>query len=179
MSDEPKPRSGRRYAGRGVGELRTARTGAAVQLPSPDEATLLPDPAAAHDALIARFTVAHRRPLRQGFPVLSGRDIKMFANFITCALRNDLPTIDAYDAAVIWEKWRQSIGELRALLREVRDDDADLDAAQYVAIALDHRSWDVRTSLATAMVRPGEVADRYCPWKADFFTADRLHPEAS
>ena len=168
----------RPYAGRGIGELRTPRSDTSVRLPAPNEATLLPDPSAAHDALIARFAVASGSPLRQGFPVMSGRDIKGFANFITCALRNDLPSVDAYDAAVIWEKWRQTIAHLRDLLRNVRDDQDDNDA-QYVVNALDHRSWDIRTSLATALRHPGDVADRYCPWKADFFTADRLNPGAS
>jgi hypothetical protein len=175
VSNANQPRG--HYAGQGVSELRTGP--ARVPLPGPDKATLLPNPSAAHDALIARFTAAGKQPLRQGFPVMSGRDIKAFSNFITHALRNDLPTIDAYDAAVIWEKWRLAVAELRDLLRDVRDDTDDGESTQYIAVALDHRSWDIRTSLATALSTPGEVADRYCPWKADFFTPDRLHPEAS
>lgn len=174
MSDTNPSRT--RYAGRGIRELRTGRTGV-VTLPGPDEATLLPNPSAAHDALIARFAVGSKQPLRQGFPLMSARDIKAFSNFMTYALRNDLPTIDAYDAAVIWEKWRQAVADIRDLLRDIRDE-ADEESTQYVAVALDHRSWDVRSSLTTALAKPGEVADQYCPWKADFFTYERLHPAA-
>jgi len=36
----------------------------------------------------------------------------LIGNFTSAALRNDLPSIDARDAAVIWEKWRRAVADL-------------------------------------------------------------------
>ena len=96
-------------------------------------------------------------------------------NFTSAALRNDLPSIDARDAAVIWEKWRQAVADLKELMRNV-----EIDAqALIVGVILDHRTWDIGSSLATALHRPGEVFDRYCPWRSDWATFERMHPEAA
>jgi len=168
----------RRYAGRGVAELPTKRTGAPVVLLSDREATLLPDPLRAHEAMRARFIKANGTvpgsPANRPEPRLTIRDIKLIANHLTFALRNDLPTIDASDAAVIWEKWRQAVNDVRALMKNVDDDHQAL----VVASILEHRLWDVHESLATALATPGEVFRHYCPWRADWATYERLHPEA-
>lgn len=169
----------RRYAGRGINALTGSRTGAAVRLPGANDATILPDPRAAYEQLSRRFLDANGatansspRDLR---PRLAGRDVVAIANHLTFALRNDLPSIDARDAAVLWEKWRIAVVDLRDLLRNVPLEDD----APYAAIILDHRASDVHDSLATALARPGEVFERYCPWRSQWATPARINPEAA
>lgn len=177
MSDGETPR--RRYAGRGVGALPTGRTRAAVRLPGADAATLLPNPPRAFENVRDQFVAANGRlpgsvPERDQ-PALTIRDVNAIGNFTSAALRNDLPSIDARDAAVIWDKWRQAVADLKELMRNV-----EIDAqALIVGVILDHRTWDISYSLATALARPGEVFDRYCPWRSDWATFARLHPEAT
>jgi hypothetical protein len=89
-------------------------------------------------------------------------------------LRNDLPALDRYDAAVIWEKWREAVAAIRDRLR-VADRERH---ATRGSDELLQRTWVIRGDLAVALVTPGQVADRYCPWKADFFTQERLYPES-
>jgi hypothetical protein len=174
--------SRRKYAGRGITELRTGATRSAVVLPSVDEAALLPNPVAALEALRMRFReVNGPKDDPHAFPNMSVRDARAFANVITSALRNDLPTIDVRDAAVIWEKWRQTVVAVRDRLRSVRDDTSIEQGSVSVlnaCIILNLRSMDIRDSLVDAIEHPGEVASRYCPWAADFFTQQRLYPES-
>ena len=169
--------AGRRYAGRGIGELRTARTLAAVEFPGPEEATLLPDPFARYIDTLTEFVRAngalHGSTTEHPRPRLTARDVKVTANFVTLALRNDLLRIDPYDAAVIWEKWRQAVVDLRELLRNVGDDDQAL----IVGTVLDGRFYVIVQDLALALAEPRKVADRYCPWQAEFFTDARVYPE--
>ena len=82
-------------------------------------------------------------------------------------------TPDRRDTATIWDKWRKAVGriseEVVALLAsdkygEIYQFGADLDALEH--------------DVVTAFKTPGEVARYYCPWAADFFTFERLHPEA-
>ena len=168
---------GRRYAGRGIGELRAARTLAAVELPGPDEATLLPDPMTRFEDTLGEFVRANGAldgsTAKYPRPRLTARDVKVTANFVTLALRNDLSRIDPYDAAVIWEKWRQAVADLRDLLRQVDDDDQAL----IVGTVLGHRFFAIADDLALAQMEPRKVADRYCPWRDEFFTDARVYPE--
>ena len=169
--------AGRRYAGRGIGELRTARTLAVVEFSGPEEATLLPDPFAQYIDTLWEFVRAtgalHGSTTEHPRPRLTARDVKVTANFVTLALRNDLPHIDPYDAAGIWEKWRQAVVDLRELLRNVGDDDQAL----IVGTVLDGRFYVIVQDLALALAEPRKVADRYCPWQAEFFSDDRVYPE--
>lgn len=169
---------GRQYAGRGIGELRRARGRDTVDLPNQDEATLLPKPLEAQQQIYDLFVAVNgnlsgSHPGRPR-PPLTGRDVKLISNFVTCALRNDLPHANVYDAAVIWEKWRQTVTRFRDLLKEFPEDHQALNV-QYV---LDYHWTDVCDCLSLSMSDPGMVADRYCPWKADFFTQERLYPES-
>lgn len=168
----------RQYAGRGIGELRRSRGRDTVELPDQDEATLLPKPLEAQQQLFDQFVAVNgnlpgSHPGRPR-PPLTGRDVKLIANFVTCALRNDLPHIDVYDAAVIWEKWRKAVVSFRDALKEFPEEHQALNV-QYV---LDYHFGDVCDCLALALIERGQVADRYCPWKADFFTQERLYPES-
>ncbi len=176
--DTPTPRQP--YSGKKIADLRGPRS--RVTLPSPDAVTLLPDPRAAHAALLDRFRAANGpASAPNAFPNMSARDVRAFANLITFALRNDLPSIDDHDAAVIWDKWRQAVDEVREHLRRVRDDDLTNDSSPDVwnaCIALDHRGWDIRESLVVSLANPGEVFRHYCPWRADWATYDRIYPRA-
>jgi hypothetical protein len=179
VSPASKPR--KRYEGGGIGELRGPRS--RVALPSADEATLLPDPRAAHAALLDAFRTANGpKGTHNTFPNMSARDARAFANVITFALRNDLDSMDVYDAAVLWDKWRQAVDDVRKHLRPVRDDTHTNEASSDVwnaCIELQHRGWDLIESMATSLRSPGEVFSRYCPWRADWATHDRLYPGAA
>ncbi len=170
--------SARRYQGRGIGELKTVGPRTAVRLPGADAATLLPHPHRVHTSVLKEFFAINgpapdTRP--QDFePALRPRDITVIANFVTLALRNDLPGLDRYDAAVIWEKWRQSVAAIRERLR-VADRERHAPRASDELLT---RTWVVREDLVASIATPGQVSQRYCPWKADFFTYERLHPEA-
>lgn len=169
--------TGRKYAGRGIGTLPTGRRRGPVQLPGADTATLLPDPVAAYERVREQFVAANGRlpgsDATRNRPALTIRDVNVIGNFTTFAIRNDLPSIDVRDAAVIWEKWRKAVADLKDLMRNV-----EMDAqALIVGVVLEHRTWDIANSLATALTHPGEVFERYCPWRADWATQARLHPE--
>jgi hypothetical protein len=171
-------RGARQYAGLGIDNLGRSRGLEPVELPSQDEATLYPNPHDVQQAIYERFvavtgTMAGSHP-GKAHPRLTIRNAKQLANFITVALRNDLPRLNVYDAAVIWEKWRDTVATLRQLIRGVPDEHQALNTQS----VLDHRWTDISYCLVDALARPGEVADRYCPWKADFFTQERLYPES-
>ena len=171
--------SPRPYAGRGVPALSVPGRSVAVTLPGQLDATLLPDPRAAvaslrQQFLTARGAVDSKVPPGHERPRLTIADVKVIANFVTFALRNDLPTIDPHDAAVIWEKWRTAVVDLRELMRNVESDAQALIAGT----VLDHRTWDIEASLTTALAHPREVFEHYCPWRSDWATFERLHPEA-
>lgn len=178
MTTDTKPRMP--YAGKRIGDLRGPRS--RVALPSPDEATLLPDPRAAHAELLDRFRAVNGpKDAPTAFPNMSARDARAFANVMTYALRNDLPAIDDHDAAVIWEKWRQAIDDVRDHLKPVRDDDLTNDQSHDVwnaCITLDHRGWDVRESLVVSLLIPGDVFRHYCPWRSEWATYERIYPRA-
>jgi len=138
-----------------------------------DNATLLPDPAEAMWQLRRAFELRGRHPAEPDLPNFQVRDVVALANFITMALRHDLPTSDRKDTAVIWDKWRTFI----------------LRTKPFVLGAVGTRPFpepfDVHHTLRTleddlriAMRTPGEVARHYCPWAADFFNEERLYPEA-
>jgi hypothetical protein len=178
-SDDKKPL--RRYAGKHIGDLRGPRS--PVRLPSLDDATLLPDPRAAYNELLDRFRAVNGpKDAPTAFPNMSGRDVRAFANVITFALRNDLPSLDDHDAAVIWDKWRQVIDDVRDHLKRVRDDSLTNEHSADVwnaCIVLDHRGWDLRESLVVSLANPGEVFRHYCPWRSEWATYERIYPRAS
>lgn len=177
---DEKPR--RPYAGTRIGELRGPHS--QIVLPSPDEATLLPDPRAAYEELLDRFRIVNGPTTNRDqppteFPNMSARDVRAFANVITFALRNDLPHFDDHDAAVIWEKWRKIIDEVRDFLKPVRDHDLTNIQSHEVrnaCVVLDHRGWEIRESLVVSLVRPGDVFKDYCPWRQSWATWERIYP---
>lgn len=137
-------------------------------------ATLLPAPERAIRELIAR----HGLNPPTDFPgpgklweVPPDRIVDAI-NEVTAALRNDLPTPERRDAAVLWEVWRKAVLRVRDHLRALRPD--ELCFAGSVVYAMH----DLAARHAEALAHPGQVADRYCPWAADFFTLARLHPES-
>ena len=172
--------SPRAYAGRGLPVLPPARTQAATAVPVPGklDATLLPDPRATFAALRDKFIAARgvvnaSRPAAQQDARLTIADVRVIANFVSFALRNDLSTIDPHDAAVIWEKWRKAIGDMRDMMHNVENDAQAL----IVATVLGHRTWDIAECMATAQASPLEVFQNYCPWRADWATDVRIYPE--
>lgn len=178
MSTTEEATARRRYEGRGIGELKATGPKSTVRLPGPATATLLPDPRGVHAALLEPFfAINGPAPDTQPSdrePALRPRDITVIANFMTLALRNDLPGLDRHDAAVIWEKWRQGVALIRDRLRYADRERHARGASDELLV----RTWVVREDLLTSLATPGQVAERYCPWKADFFTHARLHPEA-
>ncbi len=172
--------SPRAYAGRGVPALSARLQSAkAVEVPGKLDATLLPDPRATLAALRDKFIAARgvvndSRPTAQQEVRLTIADVHVIANFVTFALRNDLSTIDAYDAAVIWEKWRKAVGDLRDMMRNVESDAQALIAGT----VLGQRTSHIADCMVTAQHQPREVFSTYCPWRADWATPARIHPEA-
>lgn len=79
-------------------------------------ATFLPDPIKAHAALLAPFRRARGPSHDRDFPALLVGDVAPIASFVTAALRRDLPTLDALDARVIWQRWRQAVAVMRGVL---------------------------------------------------------------
>ncbi len=180
-SGEVRAGRGLPYAGTRVPTLRGPRS--RLDLPSPAEATLLPDPRMAHAELLDRFREVNG-PLDEPaeFPNLSARDARALTNLITFALRNDLSSIDPHDAAVIWEKWRQAVDNVREHLGHVRDDNVtnkDSSAVFDAQMVLQHRGWDVLESIVTSLRSPGDVFAHYCPWRADWATYERIYPRAA
>ena len=138
-----------------------------------DAATLLPDPVAAMAALRGAFMVRGQFMGEPRIPAYLATDAIAIANQVTAALHHDLPTPDRRDTATIWDKWRKAVLRVRAHTQsevgtnpypDTRALDTDLETVEY--------------DLARAFKSPGEVARYYCPWAADFFTFERLHPEA-
>lgn len=141
------------------------------------EATLLPDPAAAVTALREAFLFRGTKDNDPTLPAFRVGDVVAVANYITAALHNNLPTPDRRDTATIWDKWRKAVLRIRKETQSLLASDryganngkiyelgADLDALEY--------------DLVTAFKSPSEISRYYCPWAADFFTYERLHPEA-
>lgn len=172
--------SRRTYAGRGVPTLPSDRsTTSDVAIPSQADATLLPLPFAViegrrADFLAARGATNPNAPADRQEPKLTLADVRRIANFITYALRNDLPLVDAHDAAVIWEQWRKAVVDLRDIMRQVQHDMQ----ASVLGSVLWIRAENTQASLTTALEEPRAVFSRYCPWRADWATYDRIHPEA-
>lgn len=164
--------SRRRYAGGGIPKLPAGA--GTIALPGPDAATLLPSPRESYTRLLQQLGLAGEGGAGARTAPVPGQ-LRRVANFITFAFRNDLPTIDPADAAVIWEKWRVSVRDLRDLLRGA---DERAPATPAAAVLIDHRLWAVSEDLATALVEPHAVFERYCPWRSAWATYARLHPEA-
>lgn len=170
--------SPRPYAGRGIGALPLAGK-PPVKLPDAAKATLLPTPAEAIRAVKAAFlslrgAVSAHDPQGHERPRYTVADVRAFANLVTLALRNDLPQIDPHDAAVLWEKWRKAIFDLRDLMRDVRNDEQAL----VIGAVLEHRVWDIESNLILALRTPRAVFEQYCPWRSEWATYARIHPEA-
>lgn len=89
-----------------------------------------------------------------------------FLNYLTLALRNDLPRLDAGDAAVIWKRWRDALLGFRAHRTEEGHGD------------IDHRSLTITRQLVYALRRPGSVFESFCPWRSLYFDQDALEPSA-
>lgn len=172
--------SRRTYAGRGVPKLPSDRREADVEIPNQADATLLPLPHAVIEGRRAEFITARgawnpTAPSEFQQPKLTGTDIRRIANFITYALRNDLPLVDAHDAAVVWEKWRKGVADLRDLMHQAQRDDQ----IAIVASVLWIRASDIERSLTRALEEPGELFRGYCPWRSDWATPARIYPEAA
>lgn len=136
-------------------------------------ATFLPDPKGALTMIQERFAPRGPTPGAPRFLAYQMRDAVVIANFVTTALRRDLPTPDRRDTVAIWDKWRRAVLRVRPHLVGVSP------TARYpdpygLVYALESVAYD----LDEALQKPGEVARRYCPWAADFFTPSRLYPEA-
>lgn len=157
--------------------MKASRGITASNLPGPNAATLLPDPMRTYESIREQYVAANgaidpnaKRPQ----PRLTLRDTKVIANHLTLALRNDLPGVDAHDAAVIWEKWRKAVVQLRDMMSGLADDD------QALAVGINLGQWSlmIHDDVAEAVREPGKVFARYCPWRADWATFQRIHPEA-
>jgi hypothetical protein len=172
--------SGRTYKGAGVPRLVPRHSSEPLERVELDlaTATLLPDPYARINELEARFMAVrgpHPAPMYSLLPAMRNVDGKILANYVTHALRADLPALDSGDAAVIWEQWRVAVQRLGASLRNRPDD-----TLMHIALGdLESRLYDVFAALKLAVASPGEVARAYCPWARAFFTQARLHPGAA
>ncbi len=140
---------------------------------APADATLLPDPERAVNELIRRHGLTP--PIDypgKAWEVPIDRVVDA-TNEMTAALRNDLPTPERRDAAVLWEVWRKAVLRVRDSIRGLAEDELFLAGSVVWAMR------DLAVRHGEALRRPGQVADRYCPWAADFFTLDRLYPESA
>ena len=119
------------------------------------------------------FEARGRHPAERDLPRFQVRDVIAVANFITMALRHDLPTPNRKDTAAIWDKWRRFVIRTRSHI------------AGAIATSPYPEPFDVHWTLRQveddlrqALRTPGEVGNHYCPWAADFFTTARLYPES-
>jgi len=169
-------RTQRGYAGRGVAKIAVT-SGNAIPMMPPEYATILPEPLRIHDEIRERYISVNgaidataKRPQ----PRLTVRDAKVIANNLTLALRNDLPSIDPHDAAVIWEQWRRSVAQLRDMMSGLDDDEQAL----AIGVNLDQWTRAIHGEMAEAVRRPGKVFARYCPWRDEWATDERIRPGA-
>ena len=139
--------------------------------PTAPTASLFPDPV---ERMHAIRTLHHLVPPPKAvrFEVEVG-DAIACANEVTAAIRATLPTPDRHDSAALWDAWRRIVLRLR---EEVRGDARDREptiSGWGLAFGLDR----ITDALVEVQARPGDFARGYCPWRADFFTLPRLHPE--
>ena len=186
-SNHPGDRPRARYLGRGVPTLRGPASGAAVALPSQDDATFRPEPLKTRRELFQRF-LAVRGPIHSQFPpsqqtpLLSIADVNAIANFTTFALRNDLLLlIDARDRAVIWETWRRAIVNLNRVIRGAPRADAKdpttRDTSVLISSMIENSTTMILLEYVDAVKEPGAAFGRFCPWRREWATDERLHPE--
>lgn len=138
-----------------------------------DGATLLPDPERAIEELIARYGL--NQPNGPGPRVAWEVPVPRVVdavNEVTAALRNDLPTPERRDSAVLWEVWRKAVLHVRDYIRALRPGEQMLTGSVLYAM------WGLGARHAEALRSPGQLADKYCPWAAEFFTNGRLYPES-
>ncbi|MEZ4404487.1 MAG: hypothetical protein R3B06_30990 [Kofleriaceae bacterium] len=160
LGTEPGPRNagdGARYAGHGVPTLEPWRAAARWLTFLPNPATLRPDPTATDGAITAALDQLEA----QGALEWTSPQINALVNWITEALRADLPTVDAGDAAVIWMQWA-------AAVREFRERRNGRTLKQRLTALL----WNV----FTALNRPTVLWSDFCPWRSAYFDRDRLEP---
>lgn len=152
------------WAGEGVASpARTRRR-------APQGATLLPDPERAVNELIRRHGLTPPIDYPGKAWEVPVDHVVDATNEVTAALRNDLPTPERRDAAVLWEVWRKAVLQVRDSIRGLAEDELFLAGSVVWAMR------DLAVRHAAALRHPGQVADRYCPWSADFFTLNRLYP---
>ncbi|MBK7192765.1 MAG: hypothetical protein IPH80_09815 [Myxococcales bacterium] len=133
-------------------------------------ATLLPDPERAVNELIRRHGLTPPIDYPGKAWEVAVDHVVDATNEVTAALRNDLPTPERRDAAVLWEVWRKAVLQVRDSIRGLAEDELFLAGSVVWAMR------DLAVRHAEALRHPGQVADRYCPWSVDFFTLNRLYP---
>lgn len=105
------------WPGRAADDIQVpaVRSGWDITL-DPSKATFLLDPIAAHAALLAPFRRVRGPSHDRDFPALRVGDVAPIAAYVTAALRRDLPTLNALDARIIWQRWRQAVAVMRGVL---------------------------------------------------------------
>lgn len=83
--------------------------------------------------------------------------VNAFVNYITRALRTEVPLLDAGDATIIWWRWREAV---RAFQQNRTDEDhADI----Y------YRALTIARQVGYSLRDPGSVYQAFCPWRALYF----------
>lgn len=146
-----------RYAGHGIPTLEPWRAAARWLTFLPNPATLGPDPTAIDGAIVAALDRLEER----GTLDWASPQINALVNWVTEALRADLPAVDQGDAAVIWMKWAAAVRDFR----ERRD-----------GRTFKQRLMAVLWNVFTAINRPTVLWRDFCPWRTAYFDRDRLEP---
>ncbi|MEZ4404488.1 MAG: hypothetical protein R3B06_30995 [Kofleriaceae bacterium] len=154
----PAPLPPRRYAGHGVPPLAPAAdvAGWLPWLSMPP--TVRPDPL----VLDARLSDEWRGAVQGKGPPATPAQLAGLVNWLTDALRADLPSVDSGDAAVVWEQWRTAVQRYT-----VRGDEHTL--RFHLGIVL--------RNVAMAFRSPGEIWTGFCPWRRIYFDQRRLNPD--
>lgn len=152
------------YAGRGIPDLSAPKRASAWLDRVPSPPTLLPDPPARHGHLYRALAHAfHPDPIDWDHP-----RVVAYVNYVTLALRNDLPSVDRRDAAVIWKRWRDAVVYFRSLRRRKMADEG----------LTRSRALEIAHELQKAQRQPGAVFDSFCPWRKVYFDVATLMPGA-
>jgi len=83
--------------------------------------------------------------------------VNAFVNYITRALRTEVPVLEAGDATIIWWRWREAVRAFKQ--HRSNEDHADL----Y------YRALTIARQVDYSLRDPGSVYQAFCPWRTLYF----------